>query len=198
MSEERKYNWVGTRPVRPDGLDKVTGRANYGSDMEMPGMLHGKVLRSPHAHARIVSIDLKPALAIEGVKAAVTADDLCNVDESSFILGYFDPRDFADNVLARGKALYDGHAVAAVAATTPELAQRGIEAIKVKYEVPPTFGRDLPVRLWAAFGIQHVNLGEHRTHDDARLVDVRLDVHGIHDEPTGRDLVTEFRRTEAA
>ena len=76
MSEERKFNWVGTRPIRPDGLDKVTGRANFGADLTLPGMLWAKVLRSPHAHAKIRSIDVAPALAIEGVKAVITGADL--------------------------------------------------------------------------------------------------------------------------
>ena len=139
MTEERKFNWVGTRPVRPDGLDKVTGHANYGSDMEMPGMLHGRVLRSPHAHARIRSIDLKPALAIEGVLAAVTGQDLPDCDPAPDMSGEYPifVRDLSENLMARDKALYDGHAVAAVAATTPEIARRAIEAIKVDYEVLP-------------------------------------------------------------
>ena len=64
---------VGTRPIRPDGVDKVTGRANFGADMAMPGMLWGKVKRSPHAHARILSIDTDKALALPGVKAVITA-----------------------------------------------------------------------------------------------------------------------------
>ena len=64
---------VGTRPIRPDGVDKVTGRANFGADMVMPGMLWGKIKRSPHAHARIVSIDTDKAMALPGVKAVITA-----------------------------------------------------------------------------------------------------------------------------
>ena len=67
---------VGTRPVRPDGVDKVTGRAMFGADMVLPGMLWGKVKRSPHAHARIVSIDTSKALKLPGVHAVITADDL--------------------------------------------------------------------------------------------------------------------------
>ena len=66
---------VGTRPIRPDGVDKVTGRANFGADMTMPGMLWGKVKRSPHAHARIMSINIDKALKLPGVKAIVTAAD---------------------------------------------------------------------------------------------------------------------------
>ena len=68
-----RFKWVGTRPIRPDGVPKVTGRAQYGADMTMPGMLWGKVIRSPHAHARIRSIDASKALALPGVKAIVTA-----------------------------------------------------------------------------------------------------------------------------
>ena len=62
---------VGTRPIRPDGVDKVTGRANFGADMVMPGMLWGKVKRRPHAHARIMAINTDKALALPGVKAVV-------------------------------------------------------------------------------------------------------------------------------
>ncbi|MFQ6026524.1 MAG: xanthine dehydrogenase family protein molybdopterin-binding subunit, partial [Dehalococcoidia bacterium] len=70
-----KYMVVGTRPIRHDGTDKVTGRAKYGGDFQMAGMLHGKVLRSPHAHARIKSIDASQALACPGVKAVITGQD---------------------------------------------------------------------------------------------------------------------------
>ena len=66
---------VGTRPIRPDGVDKVIGRATFGADMTMPGMLWGRVKRSPHAHARIKSIKIDAALALPGVKAIVTAAD---------------------------------------------------------------------------------------------------------------------------
>jgi CO/xanthine dehydrogenase Mo-binding subunit len=70
MADVRKFSWVGTRPIRPDGVDKVTGRANFGADRFPPGLLHGRILRSPHAHARIVSLDVSDALALPGVKAA--------------------------------------------------------------------------------------------------------------------------------
>src|SRR3954454_17398915 len=72
---ESGLNVVGTRPIRPDGADKVTGRAAYGADFNMPGQLVGRVLRSPHAHARIVAIDTSRARALPGVKAVVTAAD---------------------------------------------------------------------------------------------------------------------------
>ena len=67
--ETPNYKWVGTRPVRPDGVDKVTGRAMFGADFSLPDMLTGKILRSPHAHARLVSVDVSKAAALPGVKA---------------------------------------------------------------------------------------------------------------------------------
>src|SRR5580693_10645872 len=70
-----KFDSVGTRPVRPDGIDKVTGRAAFGADFVMPGMLHGRIKRSPFAHARILGIDTKKALALPGVKAVITGAD---------------------------------------------------------------------------------------------------------------------------
>ena len=123
------FNVVGTRPVRPDGFDKVTGRARFGADMTAPGMLTGRILRSPHAHARIRSIDTAKAAALPGVKAVVTRDDFVDRDD--------DLRDVLHNVMARDKALYDGHAVAAVAATTPSVARRALGLIEVDYEVLP-------------------------------------------------------------
>jgi CO/xanthine dehydrogenase Mo-binding subunit len=126
---KRKFNVVGTRPLRPDGLDKVTGRARFGADATMPGMLIGRVLRSPHAHARIRSIDAKAALALPGVKAVVTREDF---KEPSA-----DLRDVWRNVMAREKALYDGHAVAAVAAVSASVARKALSLIKVDYEILP-------------------------------------------------------------
>jgi len=146
MSGERKFRYVGTRPVRHDGLDKVTGRANYGADFTLPGLLHGYVLRSPHAHARIVSIDTSAADAVPGVKAVVTGAD---IPKSTAMLslgggkGGFDLADMGDNLLAHDKALYEGHAVAAVAATSAEIAREAAEQIAVVYErLPPVLTVD--------------------------------------------------------
>src|SRR6266850_2444177 len=111
---------VGTRPIRPDGVDKVTGRANFGADMVMPGMLWGKIKRSPHAHARIVSINYDKALALPGVKAVVTRADFPELTAAQSHIGAA-PHNLSDlsrNCMAGGKALYEGHAVAAVAATS--------------------------------------------------------------------------------
>jgi len=133
---ERKFRYVGTRPIRHDGVDKVTGRAAYGADFSLPGMLHGAVLRSPHAHARIVSIDTRAAEAMEGVRAVITAEDMPAV-ESSWMPGAegrVDVRDVAENCLARGKVLYHGHALAAVAATSERVAREALARIEVVYE----------------------------------------------------------------
>ena len=142
---EKKFKWIGTRPVRPDGTDKVTGRANYGADYALPGMLWGKVLRSPHAHARILGVDTSKAEALDGVHAVITADDLPEIssEQSKIGEGPTDFRDLSRNVLARGKVLYHGHAVAAVAARTSAIAQRALDLIEVRYEVlPPVLDGD--------------------------------------------------------
>src|SRR5262249_59947826 len=80
MAVETKYNVIGTRPVRPDGVDKVTGRAVYGADVVLPRMAHGKILRSPHAHALIRRIDTRPAEQLPGVLAVMTSRDLPDVN----------------------------------------------------------------------------------------------------------------------
>ncbi|MBM4268603.1 MAG: xanthine dehydrogenase family protein molybdopterin-binding subunit [Deltaproteobacteria bacterium] len=136
----REFRVVGTRPIRHDGIDKVTGRARYGADIHLPGMLQGKVLRSPHAHARIVSIDVSEAAALAGVKAIVTGADLPEVRSSEEQSGesVTNARDLSANVLARDKVLYHGHAVAAVAATSAAVAEEALEKIRVEYEgLPP-------------------------------------------------------------
>src|SRR5205823_6403718 len=130
---------VGTRPIRPDGVDKVIGRAAFGADMVMPGMLWGRIKRSPHAHARIVSIKIDKALKLPWVKAIVTADDFLQIpSEEAFVgEGPMNFRDLSYNCMARGKVLYDGHAVAAVAATSPSIAEEALDLIEVQYEVLP-------------------------------------------------------------
>jgi CO/xanthine dehydrogenase Mo-binding subunit len=139
MAEATTYKVVGTRPLRPDGADKVTGRAIYGADIRMTGLLHGKVLRSLHAHARIKSIDTRKAEAMPGVKAVVTARDLPRVSDRIANLGEgaVNLKFLSDNVLAADKVLYKGHAIAAVAATNPHIAEEALECIAVDYEVLP-------------------------------------------------------------
>ena len=135
----KQFKWVGTRPVRPDGVPKVTGLAQYGADLAMPGMLVGRILRSPHAHARIRSIDTSKAAALPGVKAVVTSADF---PEQKF--EYVGPERVAQNfwhmtrnIMAREKVLYEGHAVAAVAATSKAIADEALSLIAVDYEVLP-------------------------------------------------------------
>ncbi len=134
------YRWVGTRAPRPDGVDKVTGRAKFGADLQLPNMLVGKVLRSPHAHARISSIDTSAAEALDGVKAIVTRDDFSDQPKGTtkpageLAANYYD---MVRNIMAREKALYEGHAVAAVAAVDNRIANQALNLIKVDYKILP-------------------------------------------------------------
>ena len=135
----KEFKVVGTRPIRHDGADKVTGRALYGADYLTAGLLHGKVLRSPHAHARIRSIDTSKAEALTGVRAVLTAKDfpattgMVDVEGAATNVEYL-----RGNVMAQNKALYKGHAVAAVAADSPHVAEEAIALIDVDYEVLPS------------------------------------------------------------
>ena len=136
----KEYNVVGSRPIRHDGADKVTGRARYGADISLPGMLYGKILRSPHAHARIKSIDTSRAEALPGVKAVVTSDEMAQpsgniVDLAEGSLA--NARFMSNNILAKDKVLYKGHAVAGVAATNSHVAEQALALIDVEYEVLP-------------------------------------------------------------
>jgi len=131
---------IGTRPIRPDGTDKVTGRAQYGADVRLTGLLYGKILRSPHAHARIKAIDISRALAYPGVKAVITSAELPQPSGKVTDLGegaMINPRFMSNNCLAKDKVLYKGHAVAAVAASSWHVAEEAIALIDVDYEVLP-------------------------------------------------------------
>jgi CO/xanthine dehydrogenase Mo-binding subunit len=128
---QRDLDIVGTNPVKQDGLDKVTGRAKFGADFFLPGMLFGRILRSPHAHAIIKSIDVSEAEALPGVKAVITRDDFPDLPEGSAA------GDMTRTAMAREKALFDGHPVAAVAATSDAIAKRALKLIKVNYDILP-------------------------------------------------------------
>ncbi len=130
--------WIGKRTIRPDGADKVTGRAGYSADHNMPGQIWGRVLRSPHPHAVIRGIDTSKAEALPGVKAVVTAKDIVDFPlDKSVMLGIQDMRWMCRNVMAREKALFHGHPVAAVAAISEEVAEAACKLIEVDYEVLP-------------------------------------------------------------
>ena len=131
------YRWIGKQTPRYDGFDKVTGRARYGDDLIVPGMLFGKILRSPHAHAKILSIDTSKVKALKGVKAVMTSTDIPDhpLMKPPYPPIISDMHDVSRNVMAREKVLYDGHAVAAVAATSNAIAREAVKLIEVKYEV---------------------------------------------------------------
>ena len=160
---------VGTRPVRPDGVDKVMGRATYGADFRLPGQLVGKILRSPHAHARIVKIDTSKAEALPGVKAVMTGKDLPDIDPSEAFVGEGPTnfRDQAHNVIARDQVRYEGHAVAAVAAMSSSIADAALALIEVTYEVLP-----------------HVIDVEEAMAEGAPIIDQTLFTAGVEPKPT--------------
>ncbi len=136
----QEYNVVGKRPIRQDGAEKVTGQARYGADVKLPGMLHGKVLRSPYAHARIRSIDTRHAEELPGVHAVITSSALTQpsgrlvdlAEGAIHNMGFM-----CNNIMAGDKALYKGHAIAVVAATSPYIAEQALALIEVDYEVLP-------------------------------------------------------------
>ena len=137
---QQQYRVIGTRPVRHDGVDKVTGAARYGADISLPGMLHAKILRSPHAHARIRSIDASKAEALPGVVAVLTAADFPIIEDRilDFAEVQGNARMIAENLMAKDKALYMGHAVAAVCAVSPHIAAEALQLVDVDYEILPT------------------------------------------------------------
>ncbi|PKB67234.1 MAG: oxidoreductase [SAR202 cluster bacterium Io17-Chloro-G3] len=133
-----EFSAVGKRPVRHDGYDKVTGKALYGGDMNLPGMIHGSILRSPHAHARIISIDTSKAEAHPDVHAVISNIDFPQHENksASIIPGPpLNPKEQTDNILAGEKVLYKGHPIAAVAASSPHMAEEALNLITVDYEI---------------------------------------------------------------
>src|SRR5262245_45315776 len=130
------YKVIGTRPIRHDGVDKVTGRAIYGADVQMAGLLHGRILRSPIPHGRIRSLDVSKALALPGVEAVVTCADLTDPGDRIAELGEgsVNLKHLSSNCLARGKVHYQGQAVAAVAGN---VAEEALKRIAVEYERLP-------------------------------------------------------------
>ncbi len=132
MNDLAPLRTIGSTAPRVDADLKVTGAARYTTDLELPRMLHAKTLRSPHAHARVVSIDVKAARAMPGVHAIITRDELKGLNPT---YGYF-IKDMP--IVAIDKVRYIGDTVAAVAAETEEQAVRALERIEVRYEVLPT------------------------------------------------------------
>jgi len=131
--------WVGTRQIRPDGMDKVTGKARFGADYNLPGQLVGRVLRTPHAHARIKSIDTSAAEALDGVKAIITGADFPEQESKLSPAGEMmvNYNHISTTVMAKDKVLFEGQPVAAIAATSQSIAKKALKLIKVDYEVLP-------------------------------------------------------------
>ena len=129
---ENQYKVIGTRPIRHDGVDKVTGRAIYGADINIPQLIYGKILRSPHAHARIISINVDKLLSNPLIEAIVTYSDLPDMKakHENSSLQYL-----RDNVIASDKVLYRGQPVVAVASKNPHDAEEALNLIEVEYEV---------------------------------------------------------------
>jgi xanthine dehydrogenase molybdenum-binding subunit len=170
-TKEQKYKVVGTRPIRQDGFDKVMGKARFGADITLPGMVHGKVLRSPHAHAVIKSIDTSKAEAHPDVLAIALSADLAVVGEEMAELGeetYTALKYVKDRMLASDKALFKGHPIAALAATSPHLAEELLSLIEVDYEVLPS-----------------VTNVEDAMKPDAPLLHRQMTTGGINDEQVG-------------
>ena len=140
VATDKPYKVIGTRPVRPDGTDKVTGRAEYGADVRFPRMAYGRIKRSPFAHANLKSIDASKAEALPGVLAVVTAQDLPDPGERVVptIRGLTPLKFIRGFILARDKVLFRGHPIAAVCATDPHIAEDALDLIEVEYEeLPP-------------------------------------------------------------
>ena len=127
--DPKDFTVIGKSVNRPDGIEKVIGKARFGADMNLPNQLYGKILRSPHPHAIIRKIDTSKAKALAGVKAVITAKDFSPRDNSFAII--------CENIMAQKKALYEGHAVAAVAAVDELTAKKALKLIKVDYKILP-------------------------------------------------------------
>jgi len=137
--EKPAYKVIGTRPIRHDGEDKVTGAAKYGGDVQLEGMLYAAILRSPHAHAKITRIDTTQAEALPGVRAVMTSANMPDPGDRMVDLGEgtINLRHLSERVLARAKVLFKGHPVAAVAADSIHIAEEALELINVQYEALP-------------------------------------------------------------
>ena len=129
MKTTREVKGVGLSIPRPDGPEKVTGQVQYVADLKPRGLLHAKLLRSPHAHARILRIDTSRARALPGVRAVLTAADIPELKRKAPTR--------AHAVLAIDRAVFSGQPVAAVAADELAIAEEALDLIEVEYEVLP-------------------------------------------------------------
>ena len=174
------YKVVGTRPIRHDGYDKVTGRAIYGGDMKLPGLIWGVMVRSPHAHATIKSIDTSAAEAMKGVFSVITGADMPKAPSKLVDLGEGNVNfKWASNkLMADTKVLYRGHPVAAVAAVDRYVAEEAARKVVVEYDVLPAITNvvdalkpDAPILLDDLVGddlgedVTNTNMAAHVRHE---------------------------------
>jgi xanthine dehydrogenase molybdenum-binding subunit len=172
----QSYKVIGTRPIRHDGHDKVTGRAEYGADISLPGMIWGDILRSPYAHARILSVDTSKAAALPGVLAVLSGPDASRDGrrETDTRGGVTNLPDVSANILATHKVLYKGHAVAAVAAVDRETARAAVQLIEVEYEqLTPVLSGDDALAEGAPIVLEEL-IGDHLGVD---VADTNLAMH---------------------
>ncbi len=178
FENKANYKVIGTRPVRHDGVDKVTGRAVYGADVKVPGLIWGEVLRSTEVHAKIKSIDTSAAEKFPGVIAVMTHDDLATPGRDTTRNGLNDvDREFF-NIMAKDKVMYKGHVIAAVAAIDRNTAQEAVRKIKVEYEklqpvtnVDDAVAKNAPILLDDLIGdhlgedVKNTNIATHFRHE---------------------------------
>jgi len=179
-ADKKEFKVIGTRPIRHDGYDKVTGRAQYGADIKLPGLVFGAVLRSPYAHAVIKNIDTSEAEKTPGVLAVMTAKDLPRLEEimraTSEEAG--SEKHLSENVLAYKKVMYKGHAVAALAAGDLNTAQEALKKIKVDYIVlEPVINVDQAMKKNAPIILENFE-GEHL---GEKVKDTNIALHERHD-----------------
>ena len=177
---KKDYKVVGTRPIRHDGYDKVTGKAIYGADFKLPGLIWGAVARSPHAHANIISIDTSEAEKMDGVLAVITHKDMPKAESKMVDLGEgsVNFKWASEKLMANKKVIYKGHPVAAIAAIDRNIAEEAARKIIVKYEilesvtnVVDAMKENAPIILEDLIGddlgekVHDTNMSEHIRHD---------------------------------
>jgi CO/xanthine dehydrogenase Mo-binding subunit len=131
MSKKQTYSIAGTSAHRVDGVEKVTGKAIYTSDIQLPGMAHARILRSPIAHAKLVKVDASRAKELPGVIATLTRDDIQRFNYK-YGATYKD-----QSIVAVDKVRYVGDPVAAVLADDAATAEQALELIEVEYDELP-------------------------------------------------------------
>tara|TARA_B100000214_G_scaffold375547_1_gene362554 strand:- start:1112 stop:3379 length:2268 start_codon:yes stop_codon:yes gene_type:complete len=177
---KKDYKVVGTRPIRHDGYDKVTGKAIYGADIKLPGLIWGSVARSPHAHAKIISIDTTEAKKMDGVLAVITHEDMPKAENKMVDLGEgsVNFKWASEKLMANNKVIYKGQPVAAIAAIDRHVAEEAARKIFVEYEVLDSvtnvvdaMKENAPIILEDLIGddlgekIHSTNMSEHIRHD---------------------------------